>query len=419
MRQESLLAHENVSIQYGLIETSLQFAELRESWNALLDESGISSPFLTWEWMFCWWISYGEKDRNNSLCVVLAYEEDEVVGILPGYIKKQKVFGCPVSTFLFLGSEYESSDYLDVIRKDTDDVDIISGLFQTLIKEKKIDRVALYNILEDQSILDATDKFAKQIQAQTIVKPYAICPYLPIDCDWDSFVNGLSKNQRYNLRRRTRKLLNEFQAQISMLEDPGELETAVDELFQLHEDRFKTKQGQSIFRADLRKDFHKIISHCFLEKDILRLFRLSVDDKTIASLYCYEFANKLFYFQFGMDPAWAKHSPGVVIMGQGIKYAIDKELDLFDFMRGEEDYKFKWTDKIRNMVTVDLAVTQKGKQMLALREFGLGIKNSIKAIIPSKIWNSLKQLKAMMQTTTLSCHLSISTYFWLVGGEIN
>jgi CelD/BcsL family acetyltransferase involved in cellulose biosynthesis len=380
-----------MSIEYQIIETNSQFTELGENWNSLLNESGIASPFLTWEWMYCWWNSYGEKEPTNSLCIVLAKEEDKLIGILPGYIKKWKVFGQFVSTFLFLGSEYESSDYLDVIRKDKDD-DLVENLFKFLISEKEVDQITLYNILEDQTILDAIDKLAKQIDAQTVVKQHRICPYLPLSGDWDSFVSGLSKNQRYNLRRRTRKLLEEFYAKLDILEDPGELEIAMDELFRLHEDRFKTKQDKSIFRADLRKNFHKKVSGYFLEKNILRLFRLFVNNKTIASLYCFEFANKLFYFQFGMDPEWAKYSPGVVIMGQSIKYAIDKELDLFDFMRGEEDYKFKWTDKIRTMVTVDLAITQKGKQMLGLREFGLGVKNSIKTIMPEKIWSTLKQL---------------------------
>lgn len=379
-------------IQYDLIETSHQFAELRESWNFLLNETGIASPFLTWEWMYCWWVDYGEKEPDFSLSIVIVKKGGELVGILPGYIKKQRLFGRTISTFLFLGSEYESSDYLDVIRKDTRDIDLVVSLFQILLKEKKIDQMAFYNILEDCPILNAIDKFAKQIEAQTIVKPHRICPYLPLNGNWDSFVNSLSKNQRYNLRRRTRKLFEDFRAKITILEDPCELETAVDELFQLHDDRFKTKEEKSIFRADLRKDFHKKVSGYFLERDILKLFRLSVDNKTIASLYCYEFANKLFYFQFGMDPEWAKHSPGVVIMGQGIKYAIDKKLDYFDFMRGGEHYKFKWTDKFRNMVTVDLAVTPKGKQMLGLREFRLGVKNSMKAMIPEKIWNSLKEL---------------------------
>ena len=381
-----------MSIQFGFIETSQKFADIHDQWDDLLRKSKIASPFLTWEWMYSWWVCYGEKQTTNSLCIVIAKEANNLIGILPGYIKNRKVFGQTLATFLFLGSEFESSDYLDLIRQESEGADLVKGLFHVLVKEKEIDQIALLNILEDQAILGAIDNFAKQFDVYTIVKPHRICPYLPLNGDWDSFVNSLSKNQRYNLRRRTRKLFEEFDAKLEILEDPEELEIAVDELFRLHEDRFKTKQDQSIFRADLRKNFHKKVGGYFLEKDILRLFRLSVNNKTIASLYCYEFANKLFYFQFGMDPEWAKHSPGVVIMGRAIKYANDKGLDLFDFMRGSEDYKFKWTDKIRKMVTVDLAITQKGKQMLGLREFGLGVKNSIKTIMPEKVWSTLKQL---------------------------
>ena len=379
-----------MAFHFDIIETNSEFAELHDEWRNLLQKSKISSPFLTWEWMYSWWICYGEKQPTNSLCIVTSRDENNLIGILPGYVTHRRAFGRSGVTFRFLGSEYESSDYLDVIRKDTDG-DLVEDLFKFMIKEKKVDMIALYNILEGQTVLTAINDLAGTIDAQMVVKHHRICPYLPLDGDWDSFVSGLSKNQRYNLRRRTRKLFEEFDAELSILEDAGELETAVDELFQLHEDRFKTKQEQSIFRADLRKDFHKKVAGYFLEKNILKLFRLSVENKVIASLYCYEFANKLFYFQFGMDPEWAKHSPGVVIMAQAIKYAIEKKLDYFDFMRGDEEYKFKWTDKVRNMVTIDLAVTTKGKQMLGLREFGLGLKDSIKTIVPEKVWSTLKE----------------------------
>jgi len=379
-----------MSIQFNFIETTQEFLDIRDAWDDLLRKSKISSPFLTWEWMYSWWTCYGEKQHTNSLCIVTARDEDNLIGILPGYVNHRRAFGRSSLTFRFLGSEYESSDYLDVIRKD-DDSNLIEGIFKFMIRETKIDMIALYNILENQTILTVIDKLAKKIDSQTVVKHHRICPYLPLNGDWNSFVSGLSKNQRYNLRRRTRKLFEEFHAKLSILEDSAELEVAVDELFRLHEDRFKTKQEQSIFRADLRKEFHKKVACYFLEENILKLFRLSVDDIVIASLYCYEFANKLFYFQFGMDPEWTKYSPGVVIMAEAIKYAIDRKLDYFDFMRGDEEYKFKWTDKVRNMVTMDLAVTPKGKQMLGLREFGLGVKNSIKTIMPEKVWSTLKE----------------------------
>ena len=44
----------------------------------------------------------------------------------------------------------------------------------------------------------------------------------------------------------------------------------------------------------------------------------------------------------GFDPDFAHESPGVVLIGHAIAEAADEGAEQFDFLRGREDYKYRW-----------------------------------------------------------------------------
>ena len=186
---------------------------------------------------------------------------------------------------------------------------------------------------------------------------------------------------RYNLGRRTRKMQDKFHAEFQVLTNKGKIDEAIDELFLLHQSWFALRKKNDSFQGNLREEFHKKLAHSFFEQDILRIFQLKVSNKTIAALYCYEYANQLFYFQAGSDPEWLKYSVGMVIMGHVIHYAHTNGLSRFDFLRGDEDYKFNWTNKSRLLGSVYLGISGRGKMFLVKKEAYIQLKKCIKTTL--------------------------------------
>lgn len=383
-----------MKFDHQIIHSSAHFEGLRAEWNALLRAGGIPSPFLTWEWMYTWWKTYGEKDPANQLCVVITRADEALLAVLPAYIREQRMMGRKFRELRFLGSEFESSDYLELIHRQGADGTLAADLFTFLAGPQGpgVDLFYLLNILEDRPFAGELQQLAGSAGFEEVTRHHRICPYLPLSGSYEDFLKSLSSNMRYNIRRRSRKLFDHFHATLDMVTSPAEIDEAIDELFRLHEKRFESKNEQSIFQYDLRSGFHKQVARLFLEEDILRFFRLRVEGKTIAMLYCFQFAGELFYFQAGMDPDWEKHSVGMVLMAGAIQYAFEHRLSRFDFMRGAEEYKFKWTDQVRNMVLIELACSRKGKRILGQREMSLQIKESIKNLVPEQGWNFLKKV---------------------------
>ena len=391
------IANENVleksmKESYVVVDQVADFEALRPEWDALLDSSNIPSPFLRWAWMFSWWEQFGSAEKDCQLAILTSRAADNrLTAIFPGYIRRERVGGRFVNVYAFLGNRYESTDYLEIIQEDPEDVSRASKMLLEIARRPDVDMIELINVLENRQFVEAAEKSADTLSARYVCRHHRVCPNIIISSDWDGFLGDLSKNMRYNVRRRSRNIVKKFDAQFEWIQEPAQLEDSIDQLFKLHEQRFESKNSATIFQGDGRKNFHKAVSRRFLKDGILRFSRLQVDGESIAMLYCYQYANELLYFQAGMNPEWEKQSAGMVLMAHNIQYAHDEGLRRFDFMRGGEEYKFKWTSDVRNMVRIDFSTSAKGRKALALRETAHQMKESVKRRLPEATWNKIKE----------------------------
>jgi len=377
-------------MRFEIITTTEKFKNLKKSWNALLISSGIKSVFLSWEWQYTWWEQYRDRLEQPELFIVIGYENEKPAVIFPGYIEYENK-GNARSLF-FLGSRFESTDYLNFISAVKNKSGTIEQICDFLLNTgRQIDIWRFINILEKDELLNVLAEYSKSKNFYSARHHHRICPYIKLSGTWEDFVNGLSKNMRYNLRRRTRNLFKKHNAQFIRLTKKAEIDKAIEILFDLHEKRFTMKEDKSIFQKELRHDFHKNVSRRLADADILRIFQIKIDSEIAATLYCFEFANEMMYFQAGFDPKWEKISVGLVLMGKCIEYSYQQKLEIFDFMRGAEDYKFKWTDTFRKMDLINIAVSPKGKSILKREETLIKIKDKVKSLIPDKAWVALKK----------------------------
>jgi CelD/BcsL family acetyltransferase involved in cellulose biosynthesis len=68
-------------------------------------------------------------------------------------------------------------------------------------------------------------------------------------------------------------------------------------------------------------------------------------------------------------------------VGHAIKYAFDRRLQFFDFMRGDEAYKFRWTQDTRSIVAVRIGVSRRGRAVLFARRRMLEAKGLVKRLL--------------------------------------
>jgi CelD/BcsL family acetyltransferase involved in cellulose biosynthesis len=60
----------------------------------------------------------------------------------------------------------------------------------------------------------------------------------------------------------------------------------------------------------------------------------------------------MWVYNSGIDPRFSEYSPGWVLLGYLLQWAIDQKRAEFDFMRGDEDYKYRFGAVDRQVVRV-------------------------------------------------------------------
>ena len=66
------------------------------------------------------------------------------------------------------------------------------------------------------------------------------------------------------------------------------------------------------------------------------------DGETVAIVWCLWFAGVFAFYQTGWDDAHRELSPGVILVDEAIQVARRLGATTFDFLRGPEDYKYRW-----------------------------------------------------------------------------
>jgi CelD/BcsL family acetyltransferase involved in cellulose biosynthesis len=128
------------------------------------------------------------------------------------------------------------------------------------------------------------------------------------------------------------------------------LPAALIDLNRLHKLRMKEMGIESKFLKYDSQTFNKILQD-HSSNPILIIQGLK-DEEVIGTLYGFISKNRFVYFAAGFDPRYSKYSLGVVLIGKMMDYLIVHNFRYFDFLRGTEDYKFKWTKEINQNYAV-------------------------------------------------------------------
>ena len=75
----------------------------------------------------------------------------------------------------------------------------------------------------------------------------------------------------------------------------------------------------------------------------LQLLFLKVDGKRAAALFNFDYGNRIWVYNSGLDPdSYGSLSLGVVLTAKAIELASENGRTEFDFLRGNETYKYRF-----------------------------------------------------------------------------
>ena len=86
----------------------------------------------------------------------------------------------------------------------------------------------------------------------------------------------------------------------------------------------------------------RLAAHAALRSGWLQLAFLEADGRKAAGYLNFDYANHLWIYNSGLSFDFAELSPGWVLLGHLLQWANEQQRAAFDFMRGNEDYKYRF-----------------------------------------------------------------------------
>ena len=313
---------------------------ISEQWNELLSCCSASHvPFLRYEYLSTWWRTLGGGEwKNGELFIVLAREESgALIGIAPLFFAHNRE-GEPA--LLLLGS-IEISDYLDFIASATEIPEFIEALFDLVASDQAPAWQALdfYNLADTSPTLAALQEAAEKrgwAYQQQQLQP---CPYIPLPGDWEAYLASIDKKQRHEIRRKMRRAEeNDPPARWYIVDDEAALDSEVEDFLSLMaQDPDKERFLTQVMRTQMREAVHAAFKAGWLQ-----LAFMEVGGQKAAGYLNFDYAGHIWVYNSGLNFGLRELSPGWVLLGNLLKWANDHQRQSFDFMRGDEDYKYRF-----------------------------------------------------------------------------
>ena len=114
----------------------------------------------------------------------------------------------------------------------------------------------------------------------------------------------------------------------------------MDAFIQLH--RLSTDEKHS-FMTPAMQGFFQEITRAMHAADQLYLAFIEVNSAKAAAVLAFQYKGRLLIYNSGYDPTqFAELSPGIVLTTYMIEDAIQRKLQVFDFLQGSEVYKYRF-----------------------------------------------------------------------------
>jgi len=352
-------------VHIDIIESLPSLAKLEDNWNAVYDADDEAQIFLSWKWLNGWlssipgpWFILAAKERDDADLPYVAFFPLR----LQTTIEKSEVFGDVRMAGNF------GADYTGIVCRLEAEHKVIPAFART-VRQMNWARLHLDNVrISERRWRLLTACFPKasfhSTKVDKVIKidgvDNSLCPYATLPNDWNAYLDALSTNTRQKIRRLLKQVeaSSEYRITVATAETfDRDLKT----LLGFWDTKWRARKSDridSLIRSNsamLTRSFHSGLVH---------LPTFWHGDRPVAALATLVDPRKrtFSFYMTGRDETFEGPPAGMILHAYSIRHAIEHGFVEYDFLRGNEPYKYSFGCKERKIHSIVLE-TKSGRNL--------------------------------------------------------
>lgn len=373
-------------MQIDIIDKTLAFEAIKANWQDVYRRDSLAQFFISWNW-----ISTKIKELNQRqipwliLAAKVNSNASDYVGFLPLTIEtdkyEQAIFFYNELALLGRG-DAEHPGYLSLPESEAEVAKSLANYLQQLDfwsifslsgVPQASDRLNLLLANFDSASFQTQEDLTENYHNPLDLVNNQIVPYVALPDSWSQYLqDSLSSNTRQKIRRFLRKIENSAEFSITKV-NGSNLEQHIEILSQLWRASWSSRKGDKECN-DILHYMALELRQCF-EYGCLRLPVLWQADKPLAAVAnLIDFEKKTVSFLIGgRDETFRKFAPGFVLHADAIRSAIAQGFKIYDFLIGNEAYKYSFGAQERYIQTMTVERQNWKQQARKLSERSLPV----------------------------------------------
>lgn len=349
-------------MQIDVIDNFDALAKIKANWDAVYDVDPECQIFLTWNWIHAWF-----KKLGGKWCVLAAKPDakSSYVAFLPLQFRwDMKKDGRLHNEIKMGGSEF--ADYTGFVCDPAHQEEALPALadhllemiwmrltFNNILASDKRFRLFMKSFERPKLTIQNVQRFNKKTKIDSNIYPFVKLP-----ADWETYcAEKLSTNTRQKARRFLKRLDETGEFRVTHVAKET-VDSDIDTLLKFWEIKWASLKGNTLRgilannRAMLRRSF-----------DVGALFLpiLYVGDRPLAAHGTLMDTKKrsMHFLIGGRDETYNSPPPGFLLHAYSVRWSIQNGFKIFDFLQGNEEYKYMFGAEERLVKCVTISTKTK------------------------------------------------------------
>ncbi|MFP4634960.1 MAG: GNAT family N-acetyltransferase [Nitriliruptoraceae bacterium] len=329
-------------------------ADLRSEWELLLDEDPHGTVFHGPRYLGAWARTLGS---GTPVRVHTVRRDGRLIGVVPDANDLAGSVGGPQEIRRFQGGT-EVTDYLGPVSREEDRFDVADAYVANLATDVDWDEFVAGGLAEDSGWPDAFRAAFSAHRLELIEDQIEdVCPVVQLPGSGRAYFDQLPGRTRQELTRKSRKLARDA-GDIELVEVPAEEVVGRLDAF-LDQAAEAMPQKAGFFRRQEIHEWFRSLAAELVEVGTFRLHELHVGGLQAASTVSLVRGGHWGLYNSAFDPTLGSLAPGMVMITLLIEQVADEGYRLFDLLRGDEAYKYRFGAEDRELRRLSVVRSQR------------------------------------------------------------